>query len=302
MIKLIALDLDGTTLQNDHAAISPRTGRAIEAAVSRNILVVPVTGRIRSFLPPSVTGLGGIDYAITSYGSVICDLKGGTVLASKYIPQDRALWVLRQIPEQTYTELWSRGEIFIGSDQYRRLGDFPLLPLHRNVLRKVGRQTESLPAFICRSGQTIEKISLPCLSPELKQSLWRTLSACPGLFPIDVGAGIEIVSAGASKADGLEAFCAYLSRRGRPIGMEDVLAFGDSEGDTEMIRRAGIGIAMGNACEALKELADGVTLSNDRDGVAVAIEWYALSPSAESGRSALPPQAEKVRAQSEASG
>lgn len=290
MIKLIALDLDGTTLQNDHAGISPRTRRAIEAAVSRNILVVPVTGRISSFLPPSVTGLRGIDYAVTSYGSVICDLGKSAVIVSKYIPQDRVLWVLGQLPEQTcYAELWSRGEIFIGGSQYRRLADFPLPSLHRDVLQKIGRQTESLPAFVGRFGQAIEKINLPCLSPELKRSLGLALSACPDLFPVDIGTGFEIVSAGASKADGLESFCSWLNRKGIPVGMENVLAFGDSSGDTEMIRRAGIGIAMGNACEALKELADGVTLSNDNDGVAAAIEKYVLASRAGNERSALPP-------------
>ena len=61
------------------------------------------------------------------------------------------------------------------------------------------------------------------------------------------------------------------------LGMDSsqVMSFGDSYNDMEMIKESGIGIVMGNACEALKEVADYITLSNDEDGVAVILEKMA---------------------------
>ena len=63
----------------------------------------------------------------------------------------------------------------------------------------------------------------------------------------------------------------------KQLGMDksQVMSFGDSYNDIEMITESGIGIAMGNACESLKEVADYITLSNDEDGVAVILEKMA---------------------------
>ena len=63
----------------------------------------------------------------------------------------------------------------------------------------------------------------------------------------------------------------------KQLGMDNsqVMSFGDSYNDIEMITESGIGIAMGNACESLKEVADYITLSNDEDGVAVILEKMA---------------------------
>ena len=58
---------------------------------------------------------------------------------------------------------------------------------------------------------------------------------------------------------------------------DELMAFGDSENDNEMLRYAGTGVAMGNAVEALKTEADYVTVTNDEDGVADAIEKLVLS-------------------------
>ena len=66
-IKLIAFDLDGTTLHG-FAELSERNRRAMEKANDAGILVVPATGRVRNFIPPCLTELPFIRYAITSNG------------------------------------------------------------------------------------------------------------------------------------------------------------------------------------------------------------------------------------------
>ena len=76
---------------------------------------------------------------------------------------------------------------------------------------------------------------------------------------------------GATKGGGLERLRTHLN-----ISREETMAFGDGENDLPMLQAAGLGIAMENGADFLKKQADIITLTNDRDGVAAAIEQYAL--------------------------
>ncbi len=277
-VRMIALDLDGTALLSDHAHISRRLRRTLQRAVARGIRVVPVTGRIYSVLPKDVTSVPGIEYAVTSYGAVIYALKERRTLFSACIPRQDAEWILRLARrENCYVEAWSRGRIFVPDDQFRRIETLPFSPLHSDVLRKIGTAAGGSADFWAKHGETVEKINFPLLPPAQKATMLGKLAQCPRLFFVPMQSGFEIVRAGATKADGLANFCRLLQQKGVSVGMRNILAIGDSEGDAEMIRKAGIGVAMGNASRALKKLADAVTLDNERDGAAAAIERYALS-------------------------
>ena len=83
---------------------------------------------------------------------------------------------------------------------------------------------------------------------------------------------LEVVSGDSGKWIALETIA---SERG--IAASEILAIGDDENDAEMIARAGIGVAMGNAVQAVREVADHTTLGNDEDGAARAIERFILS-------------------------
>ena len=80
---------------------------------------------------------------------------------------------------------------------------------------------------------------------------------------------LEFTRTGVCKVTGLKMLADFLD-----VPMERVMAVGDSENDLKMIEAAGYGIAMGNALESVKAVAKDVTLSNDEDGVAAAIEKY----------------------------
>ncbi|TMV43892.1 HAD family phosphatase [Paenibacillus mesophilus] len=82
---------------------------------------------------------------------------------------------------------------------------------------------------------------------------------------------MEISVRGISKASGIKKVCELLG-----ITIDQVMAVGDHHNDMEMLRSAGLGIAMGNADEEVKRAADGVTDTNERDGVAKAIQKYLL--------------------------
>ena len=98
-IKLIAFDLDGTTLHG-FAELSERTRRAKETANDADILVVPATGRVRNFIPPCLTELPFIRYAITSNGGAVWDILENKVLCTDLIPTETALEVQKIFDER----------------------------------------------------------------------------------------------------------------------------------------------------------------------------------------------------------
>ena len=73
-VRLVAFDLDGTTLHG-HAQLSARNRQAMERASAAGVLLVPATGRVKNFIPPCLTELPFIRYAITSNGGAVWDLR-----------------------------------------------------------------------------------------------------------------------------------------------------------------------------------------------------------------------------------
>ena len=84
---------------------------------------------------------------------------------------------------------------------------------------------------------------------------------------------LEIMSMKASKSDAI-----HMLKDHFHVKQEEIMAFGDNFNDIDMIRYAGLGVAMGNAADEVKEVADYITLSNEEDGVAAAIEKFVLNP------------------------
>ena len=87
--RLFAFDLDGTMLQKGNR-LTPAAENALQKAHEAGILTVPATGRLRDFLPPCLTALPFIRYAITSNGAAVYDLKTGELLSSCLIPCETA--------------------------------------------------------------------------------------------------------------------------------------------------------------------------------------------------------------------
>lgn len=272
-IKLIALDMDGTTLQGDHASISLRTRRAIRAAIAKGILIVPATGRLNSLLPESVMTIEGIRYAITSNGAVTYDLKANGILYSNYIKQELVLDVIQKLPlDKMLVEIFKDGQLFVERKYLASLSKYPIPFLHLDFLKSIHAQVDRLPDFIRAHGERIEKINLPYVPPELRNNLGRELS---GLKHISVTSSVpdnmEISGVNANKGTALQKLCGFLH-----IPKENVMALGDNGNDLEMLQFAGVSVAPANGSEEAKSAATAVTLANDEDGVALAIEKYAL--------------------------
>lgn len=102
--------------------------------------------------------------------------------------------------------------------------------------------------------------------------LWNIAAALDGvLVTSSHPSNIEVSAEGVSKRSGLERLCTELG-----IQLSEVMAIGDSHNDLDMLRAVGLGVAMGNGSDEVKEAADEITKTNAEDGVALAIQKYLL--------------------------
>ncbi len=272
-IKLIALDLDGTTLKNDHMTISDRTKQALEAAIAEGILVVPATGRNDALLPRAIMDIPGIRYAITSNGAVTYDIKEQRVLHSGYLSADIARKVLSLIPrDEILVEIFRKGRLLVERRFTQALQEYPIHFMDMEILNRLFQEVEDLSEFTRDQGDGIEKINIPFVPPKWREPLWERFSKLPSIaLTSSVKHNMEINQADTSKGVALERFCENLH-----IPPENVMAFGDNGNDVEMLQYAGLSFAMGNGTDAAKKAAKFVALASDEDGVAQAIEKYAL--------------------------
>jgi hydroxymethylpyrimidine pyrophosphatase-like HAD family hydrolase len=125
------------------------------------------------------------------------------------------------------------------------------------------------------TGQPIHKIAYYSTNLSIEQQLISELDSTAKVvpyhisgFPLSTG---EISDYSVNKGRALKDVCNYLG-----VDPDHCIAFGDSRNDSEIILAAGLGVAMGNACDALKEVADYITTGVDEDGIARALEYFEL--------------------------
>lgn len=270
-IRLIAMDLDGTALQADRCSFSPRLNAALDAAYEKGVAIVPVTGRQFGLLPPAVqqhpvwSGL-----VVLCNGGQIRELRTGKLLYALNIPKT-ALRQLHALAERLGIPLeFSReGRLHLTQDSYDAQLSHERLTFHvHTILARSGVIVDSLLP-LCE--EDVEKAQLPYIPPHLHDEVEKALKSIDVSAVWSSGSSIEITHSDATKGNAI----AQLSRL-LDIPMENIMALGDSGNDETMLRRAGLGIAMGNAPDFVKAAADAVTETNLNNGAAAAIEQYVL--------------------------
>ena len=270
-IRLIAMDLDGTALQPDRRSFSPRLIAALEEAHQRGIAIAPVTGRQYNMLPPAV-----LDHPIWENLVVLCnggqirDLATGKLLYEKNLSA-KALKQLLVLSEalDVPIEFSVNGVLYLTEKSLAQQQGHPHLDFHLNtILTNHGKVVPSLEPF---REMAVEKCNLPYIPPEKHQRTETLLQDIPVSAVWSSASSMEITHPDAQKGIALEVLCKILN-----IPIEHAMALGDSGNDASMLRQAGLGIAMGNAPDFIREIADAVTERNEHDGAAIAIERYAL--------------------------
>ncbi|MBS5334092.1 MAG: Cof-type HAD-IIB family hydrolase [Clostridiales bacterium] len=270
-IKLIALDLDGTTLRKG-SVLSERTRHTLEEAINRGVHVVVATGRVFSALPDTIFDIEGLEYIITSNGAHITRLKDMKQIYFNY-PDENAieqvgdfLAVRKEFPVEVFT----CGKAYIDRTVYEDVRDNGSDYMDAKYIVKTRNPVDDIYGFLKEHRREIENINIHFRNFDDKAELKKLLALNSEItVTSSMPHNLEIGGKTTSKAKAIAALCEILG-----IDEKNVLAAGDSPNDEAMIKAAGIGVAMGNAEEEVKACADFVTLTNQEDGVAYAIEKF----------------------------
>lgn len=273
-IRLIAMDLDGTTLLPDHCSFSPRLLHALERAHKESVFIVPATGRPYEMLPPPLKQHPIWEsYAIMGNGSQIRDLKNNEVLDS-IVLSDNTLEALLSVlaPLNLPIEFSANGHLYLTAASLEKQRSEPALSFHVNtILPRYGVIEESLN-HICSSDETrVEKVNVLCIPAALRKELEQRLRLLPVSAVWSSESILEISHISATKGNALKKLCEAIG-----IPMDCTMAIGDSGNDISMLQLAGLSVAMETAPASVKVVADIITKSNIQDGAAYAIEQYVL--------------------------
>lgn len=274
-IKLIALDMDGTTLQKDYMSISERTRKALESAIAKGIHVVPSTGRILGQLPESVVGIPGINYAVTSNGAAVTNLDTCEVISSNYLGSGSVKKIIKTLTRRNvFCEVYYQGQSYSQLRYFEEIGKKNGLSKDLIAfIRSKAKEVDNILDFTIEHASEIEKINIPLLSDKNLRVLWQKFSQIHGVtLTKAIANNIEVNHRSANKGAGLKQLCRILD-----LEPGNVMAIGDSDNDMRMLEFAGLAVAMGNAPAEAKALANHVTLPFYEDGVAHAIEKFVLS-------------------------
>lgn len=275
--RLLALDMDGTLLDTQ-GHITKGSLDAIRAAQKAGVEVVLATGRDYNGILWDELDDVKIDYVVTNNGSAVYRAAGRECLFEKCLDNAVMAPVFRWLLEQgVYID------VFIDGRDYAPPETMPLaekLDLPEYVIRVLLANRTPVPHLAQQLEADklhLQKVTLnfwkePDGSYHSRDKVLAALKQVPGITLVDGGfANLEFTAAGVSKATGLD----FLTRK-LGLSMAQVMAIGDSENDAEMLRAAGLGVAMGNAYPSVKALADAVTADNESEGVARAIQTYLL--------------------------
>ncbi len=262
--KLIALDIDDTLL-NRQKQLTPRTRSALIQAQKNGVKVAVASGRLPYGVRPYAEAL-----EIFRYGGYYMGFNGGAIMNARDELIGKSYLDSRYI-EPVYTILRPTNVtamVHKGSTIYADNKVNPYTHIESEVIGLPLNVVDDLPSFI---DWRIHKFLLAGEPEELKDLEQRLIAALGDEVDIYLSAPwfLEVMPKGTDKGEGLRKICADAD-----IPLSEAIAFGDSYNDIRMIQAAGMGVAMGNAEQALKQTADYITDDCDRDGIAAALEHF----------------------------
>lgn len=275
-IKVIAMDVDGT-LTNGQKVVTPKTKEALLKAQDNGAILILASGRPTTGLLDLAKELDMENHhglLVCFNGSKVIDCQTMNVLFNEPMSVEEGRAVLEHMKKfDRVRPMIDKGEYMYVNNVYDNMIMFNGAPF--DVMQYESRggkfklcEVDDLAAF---ADYPLNKI-LTTADPEYLQEHYKEMMepfkdslSCMFTGPFY----FEFTAKGIDKAKALDTVL-------RPLGYtpENMIAFGDGHNDASMVKYAGVGVAMENAVQDLKDVADFVTLSNEDDGIAHALYKY----------------------------
>ncbi len=263
MYKLIALDIDGTLI-NDDGVITPKTIQALKEAMNEGVMVTISTGRPVQGVRQHIATLGLSAPIITYNGAMIVDSDSSEIIFHKSLLEEDALQILALSKDIEGTVIvWCNNELYVSavndhSRTYEGIAKTPAILIEdEKALAQKG-----ITKILWFDTVDNTNAHMEMLGGKLND----TINFCTSRAYF-----LEFFNGQVSKAEAMD----FIGSK-YDIKQEEMMAVGDQLNDLSMIEYAGLGVAMGNAHEGVKDIADVITLSNNEDGIARVVEDYIL--------------------------
>ncbi len=263
--RAIALDLDGT-LTNHDKVVTPKTRAALLKAESEGAVIILASGRPTYGIVPIAECLeldkrGG--YILSYNGGNIVDAKTGEKLFSQFLPDEVIPILYRYAKEHQHALLG-----YAGNEIITEMPDDQYVKEESRINKMNIRRVDSLPEALEPHPTKLLMTGDPADMVKAEEALKEELGEKMDIFR-SAPFFLELVPKGIDKAQSLLRLLEKIQ-----LTPADLVAFGDGYNDLSMLKLAGMGVAMANAAPEVKEEADYVTLSNEEDGVAAALEHF----------------------------
>lgn len=262
-VKLLAMDLDGTLMLGDHQHVGETTRRVLAACRQKGVRLALATGRTLALTEPVQAQLPFLDYVVFSNGAGVWDIQNKRLLHSDPMDLADARQICAYLDSRpVYYEFYADG-VPVAPARCEGLARLDGVPdsFVDELLEKVVYRDSVADAL---AGMTVEKLNLFTIPDAENRALRDFLHTMDRVeITSSIGCNVEAGKVGTSKATALAALCGQL--RMQP---DQVMCFGDSGNDVDMLRYCGHSYAMENGTAAAKAAARFLAPSNDREGLA----------------------------------
>lgn len=260
--RLLAFDLDGT-LTNSDKIVTPRTKAAIYKAREEGSIIALASGRPVYGIVPVAKELGLFElggYILAYNGGCVIDCKTNETIYEKKVPSEYIKDICRFATDNDYAILTYEGDCIITNKPDNRYVAIEA-KINRLPVKEICDMAEHITFPVNKFLITEDPDTVNHLIPVLREMFPKLniFTSAPYF--------LEIVPPDIDKSDTLAFLLDY-----NGLSPESLAAFGDGGNDINMLKRAGLGIAMSNADEQCKCASDYITASNDEDGCGIAIE------------------------------
>lgn len=274
-IKLAAIDIDGTLFDNQ-SRISLHNQEEIRRCTAAGIEIVISTGRPYVGLPAELLATLGIRYAITANGAAIYMLPDKKCIYENCMEPDFVCSILTRLQKmEIHLDAFIDGNGYSQHSCAARIDRLDMPESNRQYIKVTRTFTDDLAAYIKKHRLAVQKMlvnfyPLPDGTFAHRGEVKALLASYPEITFLSGGYhNLEFTKAGTTKGSGLLFLCRHLG-----ISPEETMAIGDTQNDLDILQTAAVGVAMGNARNEVKDIADFITLTNEEDGVAHALEHF----------------------------
>lgn len=289
MLKLVAIDLDGTML-NQYGIVTQKTKNSIKKAQENGIEIMIASGRPIDSVKTISKEIGSENYFISGNGSIIYDIKKDKIIYENVLKKQKALEIIKICEENSiFYNVYTEKEIIAKNLQYN------VLYYHKENLTKAEEEkthiniVENIYDYIEKTEAKVLKVMICDKHQTIFNAIMRKLKEVDDIEVLEVShMSRKIIRQGTEEIP-IEYFYTEISAKNvdkwtaleflkekLQISSDEIVAIGDNVNDKKMIEKSGYGIAMGQSAPQIKEIADYITDSNVDDGVANALDKLLL--------------------------